>query len=559
MKQSQLLFLWLLLLSSGCGIDSQLPLFISDQTPTVSPSYWRRVFSIGPKVDRNDTVLDETGYAASICESGQACIRIDWQPITTAESESPRQYAVFRRKIGENYNYEIPLGTTTNSYYIDTSNDLATTYYYQVGWDFDGTVYRSSEILPEIMVFKPDANQAFVHRWMVNKVNCEQIDRGFSATAGIDVDNNYRCPFNGLGSQLDGDVRYLDFSKHMIVDRFEVGCGYSVSVCSAHDPGDSTSTTDCVGDTAPTGLTAPLNSVFYQRGGRRCYINTDGGTTWVDYNSASSSQRLLMESPRAHEPPLFRMSQQTAAAACDQRQVLRDGSWQSMGLPRRSEFVAFTFWDPEYSDSEIEAIEAGGSTNGYCNTDSGHGLTWDNTYPPSDDDFFGGSSGTPTFISGSAKTDLCVSQFGVQDAVGNLYEWASDQIQNNTGITSLADSTNEEWNGLDFSGQVGPSGAFNQPLTTFPFLNTYWGLPLQCSAISPDPQPACAADDTLIPMTSDLAHGDRFFFSANGTPRGALVGGLWADGTGAGRLRFALDQGWTNTFPSAGLRCLSRF
>ena len=80
-----------------------------------------------------------------------------------------------------------------------------------------------------------------------------------------DSSYHYRCPYNGPG-QTGG---YYDIGQHLLVDRFEAGCPYSLS------PGCSADSLTCLGRSSPDGtITARTGSVYYDRASGRCYGNT---------------------------------------------------------------------------------------------------------------------------------------------------------------------------------------------------------------------------------------------------------------------------------------------
>ena len=533
-----------------------------ESLPVYSPQniYYSQVFSIGPKVDRNGDILSESGYAAFQCESGNHCVRVEWTTPQVPDFEGQVEYAIYRRPKGSS-DFNNKIATVSENYFIDTDPSLilGQSYLYQVAIVLDGREYRGESVLPEIEIIKPQANLSFVHRWMVNLDVCSQMGRGAGQAQGVELAENYRCPFNGFGGELIDGKAYYDFGKHLLVDRFENSCVYSQGQCSAHDPGDASSTTDCYGTADPgaAGITGSLNSVYYRRGTRHCYINTDGAGTWQSFSSSSVSQQIAMTGNLAKEPAFTRLSQTQSAAFCNGRSVQIDGVSQAMKLSSRRDFMAYSSWDASMNDSEITDLEAGLNVSGNCNTDSGHGLTWDDSYPPTNIDFLAGTSGNGFFVAGSEETNNCVSRYGVQDLVGNAYEWISDEIDSNVGVTSTLDPSNDWLEGLVFNGQVAPLDVFAEDFDSFTYLNIPLGIPLNCTVVAPeDPSPACQSDDLLVPITSDNFHGDKFWLH-NSNNRGGLVGGLWADGTSAGRYRFAFDQNQTVIFSGAGVRCVS--
>ncbi|MFK8000619.1 MAG: SUMF1/EgtB/PvdO family nonheme iron enzyme [Polyangiales bacterium] len=73
------------------------------------------------------------------------------------------------------------------------------------------------------------------------------------------------------------------------------------------------------------------------------------------------------------------------------------------------------------------------------------------------------SSGVRTLRSGGIASARCVSRYGVQDLVGNVWEWTSDQCESRagtcTGVTSaLVSSENPHINDIPLAELFGGGG-----------------------------------------------------------------------------------------------------
>ncbi|PIK14822.1 fibronectin type III domain-containing protein [Halobacteriovorax sp. JY17] len=114
-----------------------------------------------------------------------------------------------------------------------TYTERARIYQYKVVPIFDGkelTMVSSSNNPTHniIKITLPPPNMALVHRWMANRTWCREIGRNPNTAEGV----NYSCSYSGLGSQgvtlpwrLGQTV--IDLGGDLLVDRFELGCGFS--------------------------------------------------------------------------------------------------------------------------------------------------------------------------------------------------------------------------------------------------------------------------------------------------------------------------------------------
>ncbi len=79
-----------------------------------------------------------------------------------------------------------------------------------------------------LRVTLPPPNMALIHRKMANRQACMEVGKYDE----IDVDNHYRCAYNGVGARMQDFPWRLGFTVvdqggDMLVDRFELGCNYT--------------------------------------------------------------------------------------------------------------------------------------------------------------------------------------------------------------------------------------------------------------------------------------------------------------------------------------------
>ena len=139
-------------------------------------------------------------------------------------------------------------------------------------------------------------------------------------------------------------------------------------------------------------------------------------------------------------PPLVNVSQAMANTFCAARSVSAGGVNRARRLPSRREQILAAAFAPGLSDSTISTYETGPtvSTDGYCNTNAGAAYTkgagagndFNDEVKPAKIDTLPTTftKGIWTVRSGSTYSVNCVSRYGAQDLVGNVWEWASDQL-----------------------------------------------------------------------------------------------------------------------------------
>ncbi len=379
-----------------------------------------------------------------------ANVRLEWESFTLMTfGQSIEGYNVYRRFVGEEFNYETPINReiipADVKFYEDNIKNSwqapvpGTVYEYEVRPIINGipttggyTVYKT------LKVTVPPPNMAFVSRRIVNKSMCTLMGKT------PDKLNYNRCEYRGPGS----DGTYYDIGSDYLVDRFEIGCPYSKApACD--------SANGCIGVSDPTS-SAPsaannTGEIYYSRTSGRCYKSD--GTNWNLLVAGDISGRLggidsaanVFISRLAHLPPFTNIDQTTANDFCSAQTSLSatdilgiaSGNTVDFKLPNRLEQVAYSLWDDEQNtDIEIADIEQGLNLNSSpkCNSSAGNGLESsfvDSDVPPVSVHYTlpgTASSNIRSFYTGSDQTATCVSRFGIQDVVGNVAEWTQDRL-----------------------------------------------------------------------------------------------------------------------------------
>lgn len=571
---------------------------------TVNPVYaihngWTNIKALGNKTDANGSIL-ESRYVA-----------LYWEEFTIYGSSinTTTAYNVYR-STSASINFTTPINSaaipSTQKYYIDTSSSLTagTTYYYAVR-PIDsvyskpiaavkmtnltsGADANAAGAYGNLEIVMPDKNMALVHHWAVNKEICQKLGKtpptvGVSVSSvNYDPDNDFRCQYTGPGDVNVGGVGYYDFGKHLHVDRFEIGCNYHQTDCTANGCiGYGNPTTTGCGGNACTPSTASISTpvLYYDRSSGTCYYSTSAlSSAWVAASAMAITVMDDVSLNNAHLPPLTNISAAKAQAICVNRGATADR------LMRRMDFVAASAWDTNLSDSSITNVEAGTNlaTNTYCNSSAlaGLSISADNSFPTSDTDTLPSTSSSSqrTLITGSSTTANCVSRYGIADLIGNVREWNSDSIAyiNNLSMsaptTSVIDTSfTNQWvenvYSTIFSFNSGSYGAYSGAanLTQWQYknksfngnyFNVAYGVPTATnSAIS-----MAQAIGTTI--TNSQLHEDFIAINAIATSGSGIgittSGGSYSDGTQAGR--YALEfLPSTQLDQKTGFRCVIEY
>lgn len=414
-----------------------------------------------------------------------------------------------------------------------------------------------------ITVAVPPANMVLVHRDSANYEHCQLMGRT------SDPLNHQRCAITGasmLGataynsnpgaSPLNLSTSYYDFGYNLFVDRWTAACNW-----------------DSYGGGAPTGSTS--GTVYYDANAGSCYVNQSG--TWYSMNSPTLSANSLKlgytitPSTTSRRPPITVIDQVQSYATC---QSIVDPTYGPKRLLRHREFIAAAAWpsltgEPNaMSDATIAAMEApaaGNHASGTyaCNSDTHNGIAnaaFNSTGYELSRNL---AAGPDSFTIGSTGTKNCVSRFGLQDHVGNVWQWNSDQMSCNsgtsicTGAKSALDAGNGyssgfDMNGFLFNGTQGPGGTatMNWSISNGSFSAVNFNYALGLPLVGND-------NGNAVSVSTDSAkfHGDYFYLDpGNGNAsRGLFAGGYWSDGAYDGR--WLSDWRFADARVTVGFRC----
>lgn len=534
-------------------------------TPTVATGGWDDIYAVGPKV-----------YASNPSETTPnaepGVVRITWKEWPVSNTCMPDAVKVYRASSAGGTaslvsNADFPNGIPANlRAFTDTTlvgatpgtansaTDFAKGWYYKLKVSIAGTDYdvTSPAQIAEVRVIAPPANMALMHRWIANQEVCGLMGRGTDAT------NHYRCDYSGWG-KVAGD--FYDMTTDTLIDRHELACNFT-SQCGAS--GDQPCLSSVFENVSP--VTAAVagadGQVYYSdtSADARCWIKISG--TWREANwsdgAFTPSLRAQISTSQAHKPPLVKISQDVSYLTCQGHSVtlgqVAGFTSASKRLLRNIEWKAAAAWVSNLTDDEINSLEEGGVLN-TCNSSDAHGgLVTDRGY-----------SATPAFYVGSqTATNKCQSRYGVQDMVGNVSEWTSDQLANCTtgaptcvGINSALDAGNTFMSGFLFDNISAPA---DETVTAWVIESkshgaNYFSVPLGLPMMTNDGGNAISIDSWLSP--TNRFHGDRFsLFGGPGTSsRGLMLGGRPTATTTNGRWSSSWLYPPTFTHVATGLRC----
>lgn len=554
---------------------------VTTASVTATFNGWTHIKAVGPKAP---------AAQGSDLATAVASVTLTW-PAVTPSSGSVASFNIYRATSTGGQNYNVPLASgidATTRTYIDSTVVAGTTYYYTIAPVVAGsTVILSAAADLEAKVIVPKDNMVLLHRWAANKEMCDLMGRA------VDRTNNYRCTVATGGNAppaTDGSG-FVDLGQSIFIDAYEQGCNYTASNACTDATVSGGAASPCIGiRSTPNGnVTAAAGSIYYSRQSATCYINTSGttGTSWTAANSATAAQRQAMGSAAPGLPPFALVSQTSSQDVCTGQGV--SGFAGTKRLLKRREQLLVGAWDSSLNDTTVGTIENGTNldTTHYCNTNyaspqgntttdisgSNPTIAYDNNVIPSAKDTlpacrFGDCASTASTVrsvrTGSSATSSCVSRYGAQDVVGNVWEWSSDQINCNgttcsgqTGGSNTADSTNTDWAGLAFDDTQGPTKdpthtTLNTAGTGYSI--TSWGY-MQFPAGIPIAQQSSFSGDGVVSLTSTQFHGDYFWINVTSSARGAFAGGGWYAGASAGRFALSLHVGPANTYTFLGFRC----
>lgn len=508
--------------------------------------------------------------------SAPAAVTLSWEAATPS-SGTVASYNIYRATMSGGYNYNTPLATGISAAtraYTDSTVTGGIPYYYTIALVVSGvTVIPDPATDLEATVIVPKENMVLLHRWAANKEMCEQMGKT------VERNNNYRCMV-ATGANAPpgtGGSGYVDLEKSLFVDMFEQGCNYTAANSCVDASLNGGTPSPCIGTrNGPNGnVTAPAGSIYYSRSNGNCYFNNSGGPTgnsWVAATSASIAQREAMGSNAPGLPPFAIIDQLESQDVCKGQSV--SGFAGVKRLLKRREHVLVSAWDASLTDNTITDMENGQQlhTSGHCNSNyaspqgnndtdiTPHLLGYDNEVIPVAKDTLpgcrnGDCSGTASSIrsvrTGSNATQNCVSRYGAQDLVGNVWEWTSDQINcTGTSCTGLpgtsntVDTTNDDMTGVAFDGTQGPNSS--NTFATWGRIQLPIGIPIASVGFT---------GDGVVTRTSTQFHGDYFWVNIANAVRGSRVGGSWRHDSRSGRFALLLDNDSTNTASNLGFRC----
>lgn len=549
---------------SACGarvVRIQLP----QATYSATFPGWTGVKALGPLVP--------APAATDLTANANGLVRLRWNATLVSASSgtaTAASYNVYRSLSAQSETFTSPLQTGVSAEareYTDATASAGQTYYYNIAPVVSGqVVVPEMAVDREIRVIIPPENMVLLHRRMVNQEICSLMGKI------SDRENHSRCEFTGPG----GNGTHFDQGADLFVDRYELGCNYSSTA------GKCGSANGCIGilTTPNAAVTGDGGDIYYSRRTGACFLNTAAsgatGTAWVAGNSATSAQRQLMGSSRPGLPPLVSLVQAAANDACSG--LTAAGYAGTKRLLRRKELIALGAWEPTQTDAEIDTLENGINldSTAHCNSNyaSPQGMTttdlsatnptlaYDNSAFPAGVNRdtlpgcrFGDCASTAsTFRSlrtGSLSTRNCVSRYGAQDVVGNVLEWASDQIlcdgSTCAGLASGAnpiDATNDDFAGVQFDGSQGPAVAG---------LFSSWSriqFPLAVPIVNPS-----FVGDGIVARTAAKLYGDNVWLNTAASARGLLNGGSYGTSDLGGRFSLGLANAPTWTFNFFGSRC----
>lgn len=514
---------------------------------------WRNAQALGAK---------SPAPQATDLTSAPAQVTLNWNAVTL-NTGTVASYNIYRATTSGAENYSSPLATgitTAAATYTDTSSLTAgTTYYYTIAPVVSGVVVPVSTYADsEISVIIPPANMALIHPWIANQDICGLMGRTTDRT------NSYRCSYTGP-ENVSG---YYNMQVALFVDTYGEGCNYT--------HGTACSGGDCIGTTgAPAAGVGSNGNVYYDRNSGNCYAKVSG--SWVIGNNAGNAQLALMMSNAPGLPPIVNINQSQSWNAC--QTVTISPYTHANRLLKHSEQIEAAAWSTSLNNTQISNLENGSNlySTYACNANSGSGLTYSTLAIPTDLNTLPGEGSTGGIYSvrnGSTATTNCVSRYGIQDMVGNVWQWSSDQLGTCSsashtcqGIKSQLDTTNTDWYGFNFDGTIGPGGVSSTTegnfssealgSATFNSFQVPLGLPMVTSSLSAWDSIAIGSSGGQFPTASfDGNHMWLYTDYGNGSPaRGAIAGGSWYDGSHAGRFALNLANTPAHTYDFVGFRC----
>jgi len=427
----------------------------------------------------------------------------------------------------------------------------------------------------------PPDNMSLVHRDSVNYEMCSLLGKV------SDPLNHQRCTYSGLGAvpynsnpgnpALNLPTNFYDFGYNLFVDRWEAACNWKL-----------------YSSTTPSNSLGTDGDVLFQLDNTNCKIKIGGAwrllnTSAVTITDAHRSA-VYTNAPSSdyHKPPLTQLNQVDSYKVC---QAVSDPYYGKKRLLRKREFIAASAWatiSGEYgaisetvatgTESESDhSIAAGTFRCSAANTAPGITVTSFNTpgYELVRDINY--TLYSYAFTIGSQGTKNCVSRFGLQDMIGNVYEYVSDQLgacdsatHTCAGISSTLDEGNRDLYGFSFDGSQAPGGGASAitdwayesfsstSIGSNNYASMYFSAPLGLPILTSDGGNALSIG---FEIETTKLHMDKIFLNTDTTndipvARAVKVGGSYGSGNAAGR--WASDytrEPVSNTSAGSGFRC----
>lgn len=524
---------------------------------------WNAIKAVGAKAP--------AAQATDLSAAG-ATVTLSWSDMTPA-SGSVASYKIYRATTPGGQNYSAPLASGISAVtktYTDTSVTGGETYYYTVGATLaDGTSTRPalSDSDREVKVIVPPANMVLLHRWAANADMCADMGKTVLRS------QNYGCVVAQGGSAPPGTggSGLVDLGQSIFIDTYEQGCNYTYDP-SANKCG---SANGCIGILSnPNGVVTGNNGdIYYSRRSGACYINTSAGagTTWLSATATSAGNRGLMGSAAPGLPPMNVIDQTGSRDVCLGQTV--SGFAGTKRLLKYRERLIASAWDASLADATVTTMENGVNLDSthHCNSNyaspqgnsatdisgTNASIAYDNLALPAAKDTLpacrfadcsAAGIGIRPLRTGSVATSACVSKYGAQDLVGNMWEWTSDQISCNgascTGVTSALDASNDDFNGVAFNGTQGANTS--NTFTTFGKIQFPIGIPIAGAGFT---------GDGTVTRTAAQFHDDGFYIALAASTRGTLAGGSWGLGSASGRFALNVSAAPSTANTYLGLRC----
>ncbi|MCB0355449.1 MAG: hypothetical protein KDD40_00490 [Bdellovibrionales bacterium] len=585
----------------GCRVNNKIESSTSASDPSLSEP------EINPPENDDPSSLEFKGYQlvkafgdSANSPSNQPKVKqvqIVWQPFGVLSAD--QQYVLYRTQVGSSHDFNQSgacLGVTsstcivcssTQNYCIDTNVAAAPAKYNYVVTYKTGSNITVPDLVTqsyqEIEVQVPPDNMALVNRESVNYELCSLMGKS------PDITNKNRCAYDGPGATpyasnhgstpLTLDAGFYDFGYNLFVDRWEAACNWTRQLDGGMCGAGATAG-DCVGGTPSNGV-GNDGQVYYNYQTGTCYLKASG--SWVGAQSlASGHAPLYTNAPISSaypRPPIVQIGSRAGTKVC-RAQV--DANYGPKRLMRSREFIAAAAqkWvpnDPEVlTTTEINDIEMNVADGGCFTNDNWHETNTVLTitgFGSGDELAVNALESGQTYANeprhfaiGSEATRLCLSRYGIQDLIGNIWEQSGDLLQtcgnsnicefhnaldNDDGARSLA---GVRWDGTALPSNPGGEIVLNTSVNSWgvSYLALPVGLPLLNNTVYMDVVDFQSANPFYI-------KGDFVStYMASSFKRSIAMGGIRFNKQKAGRFQRSFDIDWDGGAKDGytGFRCV---